>query len=129
MNENNSNQQSAISNFKSEISDYHIPVLFQESIDALNIQPNGVYVDCTFGGGGHSKGILEKLGTNGKLFAFDQDADAQKNVPDDKRIVFVPHNFRHLQRFLRLNSVTEVDGVLADLGVSSHQFEDRKSVV
>jgi 16S rRNA (cytosine1402-N4)-methyltransferase len=105
-------------------SDYHVPVLFQESIDALNIKPDGVYVDCTFGGGGHSKGILQKLAANGKLFAFDQDADAQKNVPDDKRIVFVPHNFRYLQRFLRLHSVTEVDGVLADLGVSSHQFNE-----
>lgn len=111
-------------NTKHSSLNYHIPVLFNESIDALNIKPNGVYVDCTFGGGGHSNGILQKLGVNGKLFAFDQDADAQKNVPDDKRIVFVPHNFRNLQRFLRLNGVTEVDGVLADLGVSSHQFDE-----
>ncbi|MBS1626331.1 MAG: 16S rRNA (cytosine(1402)-N(4))-methyltransferase RsmH [Bacteroidetes bacterium] len=103
---------------------YHIPVLFNESIDALNIKPNGIYVDCTFGGGGHSKGILQKLGLNGKLFAFDQDADAQRNVLNDERFVFIPHNFRHLQRFLRVNGVTEVDGVLADLGVSSHQFDE-----
>lgn len=103
---------------------YHIPVLFKESIDALNIQPNGIYVDCTFGGGGHSKGILEKLNAEGKLIAFDQDADAQQNLPGDKRIIFVPHNFRHLQRFLRLHNVLPVNGVFADLGVSSHQFDE-----
>jgi 16S rRNA (cytosine1402-N4)-methyltransferase len=109
---------------KSEISNYHVPVLFKETIDALSINPSGIYVDCTFGGGGHSKGILGKLNSSGRLFAFDQDADAQKNLPDDERIVFIPHNFRHLQRFLRLHKVSEVDGVLADLGVSSHQFDE-----
>ena len=103
---------------------YHTPVLFAEVLDGLAIQPDGVYVDCTFGGGGHSKGILEKLSANGKLFAFDQDADAQKNLPDDQRIIFVPQNFRHMQRMLRLHKVTEVDGILADLGVSSHQFDE-----
>lgn len=103
---------------------YHIPVLFNETIEALNIQPDGVYVDCTFGGGGHSKGILEKLGANGKLFAFDQDTDAQQNLLQDERVVFVPHNFRHIQRFLRLYKIEKVDGVLADLGVSSHQFDE-----
>jgi 16S rRNA (cytosine1402-N4)-methyltransferase len=103
---------------------YHIPVLYNESIEALNIKPNGIYVDCTFGGGGHSKGILEKLETNGKLIAFDQDSDAQQNLLQDKRVVFVPHNFRHIQRFLKLYKIEKVDGVLADLGVSSHQFDE-----
>jgi 16S rRNA (cytosine1402-N4)-methyltransferase len=103
---------------------YHVPVLLSEVIENLNIRPDGVYVDCTFGGGGHSKAILERLGEKGKLVAFDQDVDAKQNLPDDDRVVFVPHNFRHLQRFLRLNGITEVDGVLADLGVSSHQFDE-----
>ncbi len=103
---------------------YHIPVLYHETLDALNIQPDGVYVDCTFGGGGHSRGILEKLGNKGKLIAFDQDADAQQNIPDDSRVLFVPHNFRHLQRFLKLHGVQQVNGILADLGVSSHQFDE-----
>ena len=105
-------------------SGYHIPVLFHESLNALNIKPNGVYVDCTFGGGGHSRGILEKLDEHGMLIAFDQDADAQQNLPNDARVVFVPQNFRHLQRFLRLHKFPKVDGVLADLGVSSHQFDE-----
>lgn len=104
--------------------DYHVPVLYHETLDALEIKPNGIYVDCTFGGGGHSKGILEQLNANGKLFAFDQDADAQKNALADDRVIFVPQNFRHLQRFLRLHKVQQVDGVLADLGVSSHQFNE-----
>jgi 16S rRNA (cytosine1402-N4)-methyltransferase len=104
--------------------DYHLPVLLKEAIDALEIKPEGVYVDCTFGGGGHSREILKKLGPAGKLVAFDQDADAQRNVPDDERVLFVPHNFKHLQRFLRLHRVNEVDGILADLGVSSHQFDE-----
>jgi len=113
-------------NSKSQIpdSDYHVPVLLKETIDALNIQPNGIYVDCTFGGGGHSKAILEKLGHDGKLIAFDQDEDARRNIPKDPRIIFVPHNFRHLQRFLKLHNIHAVDGVLADLGVSSHQFDE-----
>ena len=105
-------------------SNYHIPVLFNETIEALNIKPNGVYVDCTLGGGGHSKGILEQLNVDGKLIAFDQDTDAQQNLLQDERVVFVPHNFRHMQRFLRLYKVEKVDGVLADLGVSSHQFDE-----
>jgi 16S rRNA (cytosine1402-N4)-methyltransferase len=105
-------------------SDYHVPVLFSETIEALNIQPAGVYVDCTFGGGGHSRGILDLLGPKGKLVAFDQDADAAANLPKDERVVFIAQNFRHLQRFLRLHQLTEVDGVLADLGVSSHQFDE-----
>jgi len=105
-------------------SDYHVPVLLNEVIEALEIKPDGIYVDCTFGGGGHSRAILEKLNASGKLVAFDQDADAKRNLPDDERVVFVPHNFRHLQRFLRLNGIAEVDGVLADLGVSSHQFDE-----
>jgi 16S rRNA (cytosine1402-N4)-methyltransferase len=103
---------------------YHVPVLLNEVIEHLNINPSGIYVDCTFGGGGHSKAILERLDANGKLVAFDQDADAKQNLPDDKRVIFVPQNFRHLHRFLRLNGIGEVDGVLADLGVSSHQFDE-----
>ena len=103
---------------------YHIPVLLKETVDALKIVPDGVYVDCTFGGGGHSKAILEKLNQNGKLIVFDQDDDAKQNVPNDPRIIFVPHNFRHLQRFLKLHNIKSVDGVLADLGVSSHQFDE-----
>lgn len=104
--------------------DYHIPVLLQETLDGLHIDPDGIYVDCTFGGGGHSKAILSKLSAKGKLVAFDQDADAAKNLPDDKRVSFIPHNFRHLQRFLRLHSIPPVHGIMADLGVSSHQFDE-----
>jgi 16S rRNA (cytosine1402-N4)-methyltransferase len=102
---------------------YHVPVLLQEVIDGLSIRPDGVYVDCTFGGGGHSLEILKLLNAEGRMVVFDQDADARKNVPDDDRIIFVPHNFRHLQRFCRLHKITQVDGILADLGVSSHQFD------
>ena len=102
---------------------YHIPVLLREVIEALNIRPDGVYVDCTFGGGGHSKAILEKLGPHGRLIAFDQDEDARKNLPADDRLLFVPENFRHVQRFLRLHKIQKVDGLLADLGVSSHQLD------
>jgi len=101
---------------------YHKPVLLNEVIEGLQINPAGIYVDCTFGGGGHSKKILEKLNDSGKLFVFDQDEDAKRNVPDDKRVIFVPHNFRHLRRFLRLHKITSVNGILADLGVSSHQI-------
>jgi 16S rRNA (cytosine1402-N4)-methyltransferase len=104
--------------------DYHIPVLLNEVIENFNIKPDGVYVDCTFGGGGHAKAILQKLDENGRLVAFDQDADAKQNIPEDDRVIFVPHNFRHIQKFLRLNGINEVDGVLADLGVSSHQFDE-----
>ncbi len=105
-------------------SPYHVPVLFNETMDALQVKKDGIYADCTFGGGGHSKGILDKLGPAGKLIAFDQDADAARNVPADERVVFVPNNFRHLQRFLRLHGFAKVDGILADLGVSSHQFDE-----
>src|SRR6185312_11337990 len=103
---------------------YHVPVLLKEVIDGLKIIPSGTYVDCTFGGGGHSKKILEKLNETGKLVVFDQDEDARKNVPDDERVIFVPHNFRHLQRFLRFHKIDKVNGILADLGVSSHQFNE-----
>lgn len=108
----------------SQSSNYHTPVLLQECIDGLDIWPGGIYVDCTFGGGGHSKAILEQLNESGKLIVFDQDEDARKNLPDDERVIFVPQNFRHLQRFLRLHKAAKVDGILADLGVSSHQFDE-----
>lgn len=123
MNTNETNNLTP-SNLHHQSSNYHIPVLYNEVLEGLAIEPNGIYVDCTFGGGGHSKGILEKLASNGKLLAFDQDVDAQQNVLQDERVVFVPHNFRHLQRFLRLHKVQKVNGVLADLGVSSHQFDE-----
>ena len=110
-------------NLKIDDAGYHVPVLYEEAIEALNIQPGGVYVDCTFGGGGHSRGILEKLNENGRLLAFDQDADAQQNLLNDPRVIFLPYNFRHMQRFLRLHKQTKVNGVLADLGVSSFQFD------
>ncbi len=105
-------------------STYHIPVLLREVIESLQIRPDGIYVDCTFGGGGHARAMLEQLGPNGKLIAFDQDVDAQKNLPVDERLIFVPQNFRHLQRYLRLHKISSVDGLLADLGVSSHQFDE-----
>ncbi|MDD2793557.1 MAG: 16S rRNA (cytosine(1402)-N(4))-methyltransferase RsmH [Sediminibacterium sp.] len=108
----------------SQQSAYHIPVLFNETLEGLDIKADGIYVDCTFGGGGHSRGILSRLGPQGKLVAFDQDAAAQENIHDDPRILFIPQNFRHLQRFLRLHNITAVNGVLADLGVSSHQFDE-----
>jgi 16S rRNA (cytosine1402-N4)-methyltransferase len=106
-----------------EHSGYHVPVLYHEALDGLEIKPEGIYVDCTFGGGGHSRGILERLGPQGRLYVFDQDNDARQNLPDDARITFLPHNFRHLARMLRLHNVTQVHGILADLGVSSHQFD------
>ena len=120
-NENNEspNSESQIPN-----SSYHIPVLLKEAIDSLKITPDGTYVDCTFGGGGHSKAILERLSGSGKLVAFDQDQDAQRNLPGDKRLIFVQQNFRHLQRFLRLHNIAVVDGIVADLGVSSHQVDE-----
>jgi 16S rRNA (cytosine1402-N4)-methyltransferase len=104
--------------------EYHVPVLLHEAIDALQVKPDGVYVDCTFGGGGHSAELLQRLDKNGKLIAFDQDADAGANLPKEERMIFVPHNFRHLQRFLKLHRIESVDGILADLGVSSHQFDE-----
>ncbi|MCA6436249.1 MAG: 16S rRNA (cytosine(1402)-N(4))-methyltransferase RsmH [Bacteroidota bacterium] len=106
------------------MSNYHTPVLLHACIDNLNINPNGVYVDLTFGGGGHSKEILSNLGATGKLFAFDQDADAQQNAIDDQRFKLLPYNFRYLKNYLRLNGIIKVDGILGDLGVSSHQFNE-----
>lgn len=103
---------------------YHNPVLLKESIDALAIKEDGVYVDVTFGGGGHSREILKRLGSEGKLFAFDQDPDALGNLIDDERFVLIPENFRFISRFLRFHRIRKVDGVLADLGVSSHQFDE-----
>ena len=106
------------------IDSYHIPVLLNEVLENLNIKADGVYVDCTFGGGGHSKAIVQRLNERGRLIAFDQDEDAKRNIPNDDRVLFIPNNFRYLQRFLRLNGIEEVDGILADLGVSSHQFDE-----
>ncbi len=102
---------------------YHKPVLLHESIDGLFIKPKGIYVDLTFGGGGHSLEVLTKLGKNGRLVVFDQDQDASANVPDDKRITFVGANFRYLKHFLRYHAIDKVDGILADLGISSHQID------
>jgi len=107
-----------------ELQSYHIPVLLNEVLENLHINPEGIYVDCTFGGGGHSKAILQRLNEKGRLVGFDQDEDARQNIPNDDRVLFVPNNFRYLQRFLRLNGINEVDGILADLGVSSHQFDE-----
>ena len=103
--------------------EYHNPVLLKETVDGLNIKPDGIYVDVTFGGGGHSKEILRRLGPNGKLFGFDQDEDALANALPDERFVLIPENFRYIKRFLRFQGVKSVDGILADLGVSSHQFD------
>lgn len=102
---------------------YHNPVLLEETVDGLNIQPSGVYVDVTFGGGGHSREILSRLGPQGKLFAFDQDKDALANKIDDERFTLINENFRFLKRFLRFYGVKKVDGILGDFGVSSHQFD------
>ncbi|MDR2231986.1 MAG: 16S rRNA (cytosine(1402)-N(4))-methyltransferase RsmH [Tannerella sp.] len=106
------------------VSYYHRPVLFEESLNGLNIQPDGVYVDVTFGGGSHSRGILQCLGNEGRLYAFDQDADAEANIPADSRFTFVRSNFRYLSNFMRYHGVKAVDGILADLGVSSHHFDN-----
>ena len=102
---------------------YHVPVMLKQAVDGLDINPSGTYVDCTFGGGGHSREILSRLNEKGRLFAFDQDEDVRANLTADARLVFIPHNFRHLTRFLRLHGFAEMDGILADLGVSSHQFD------
>ena len=102
---------------------YHEPVLLHEAIDGLCIRESGTYVDATFGGGGHSRAILNQLGKQGRLVVFDQDEDAWKNKPDDARVTLVKENFRYLNRFLRLHSITAIDGILADLGVSSYQFD------
>jgi len=105
------------------MTNYHNPVMLQECIEGLNIKPDGTYVDVTFGGGGHSREILKYLGPKGRLIAFDQDADAQKNIPADARLTFIDQNFRYLKNNCRLQGATQVDGILADLGVSSHQFD------
>ena len=103
--------------------EYHNPVLLQQTVDGLNIKPDGIYVDVTFGGGGHSREILSRLGSNGKLFGFDQDEDALANAFIDDRFTLIHENFRYIKRFLRFHGVKSVDGILADLGVSSHQFD------
>ena len=103
--------------------DYHNPVLLKQTVDGLNIKPDGIYVDVTFGGGGHSREILSRLGSNGKLFGFDQDEDALANAFTDERFTLIHENFRYIKRFLRFHGVKSVDGILADLGVSSHQFD------
>ncbi|RYH75742.1 16S rRNA (cytosine(1402)-N(4))-methyltransferase RsmH [Flavobacteriaceae bacterium 144Ye] len=103
--------------------EYHNPVLLNETVEGLNIKPDGVYVDVTFGGGGHSKAILKQLGPDGKLFAFDQDQDALSNAIEDERFTLINENFRFIKRFLRFYGVKQVDGILADFGVSSHQFD------
>lgn len=103
---------------------YHIPALLNECLEGLNISPNGTYVDVTFGGGGHSRGIIENLGEGGRLFSFDQDSDAEKNIIDDKRFTFVKSNFRFLKNFMRYHNVDGVDGIIADLGVSFHHFDE-----
>lgn len=108
------------------MSEYHVPVLLNESIEALDINPDGIYVDVTFGGGGHSRAILEKLSTRGHLFSFDQDLDAMKNAFQDDRFIFVRSNFMYLKNFLKYYGVEKIDGLLADLGVSSHHFDDEE---
>ena len=103
---------------------YHVPVLLNESIDGLNIKSDGIYVDVTFGGGGHSREILRRLGPKGRLYGFDQDSDAEGNIPDDERFTVVRSNFRYLKNWMRYYEVEKIDGLLADLGVSSHHFDD-----
>ena len=103
---------------------YHTPVLLNESIKGLNIRPDGIYVDVTFGGGGHSRAVLKQLGSTGRLYGFDQDEDAEKNIVNDKRFTFVHSNFRYISNFMRYYGIEKVDGILADLGVSSHLFDD-----
>jgi 16S rRNA (cytosine1402-N4)-methyltransferase len=126
-----SKQQTKFQIPNSQTHNYHTPVLLKEVIEGLHIKPSGIYVDCTFGGGGHSLAILKMLNKNGKLIVFDQDADAKKNLPagqagapNDERVIFIAQNFRHLQRFLKLHKIDAVDGILADLGVSSHQLDE-----
>jgi len=103
--------------------EYHNPVLLKETVEGLNIKPDGIYVDVTFGGGGHSREILKRLGSKGRLFAFDQDKDALLNIIDDNRFILINENFKFIKRFLRFYGIKEVDGILADFGVSSHQFD------
>lgn len=106
------------------MTEYHQPVMLSESVEGLNIQPEGTYVDVTFGGGGHSRAIMQQLGEGGRLLAFDQDADALQNSINDTRFSLIHENFKHLKAFLRLNGVRQIDGLIADLGVSSHQFDE-----
>ena len=108
------------------MTEYHVPVMLTECLEGLNINPDGIYVDVTFGGGGHSKAILEQLSKKGKLVGFDQDADALKNIPNDKRFVFIDQNFEFIKNHLRYQDLMPVDGILADLGVSSHQFDENE---
>lgn len=104
--------------------EYHNPVLLEESVDALDIMPGGVYVDATFGGGGHSREILSRMDSTARLYSFDQDADAERNIVDDDRFTFVRSNFRYLENWMRYYGIEHIDGILADLGVSSHHFDD-----
>lgn len=106
--------------------EYHVPVMLEECLDGLNIKEDGTYIDVTFGGGGHSKAILDRLGAKGRLIAFDQDADAWNNQIDDSRFLLVPYNFRYLYKFCRLEHALEADGILADLGISSHQIDEQE---
>lgn len=108
------------------IEGYHVPVMLNECLDGLNINPEGIYVDVTFGGGGHSSNIIKRLGENGHLYGFDQDADSERNIIDDRRFTFVRSNFRYLANFMKYYGVGHIDGVLADLGVSSHHLDDEK---
>lgn len=112
------------SSMKNEEMTYHVPVMLKESVDGMDIRPDGIYVDVTFGGGGHSREILSRLGKDGKLLSFDQDEDAEKNIVNDERLIFVRSNFRYLTNFLRYHNIEKVDAILADLGVSSHHFDD-----
>ncbi len=107
-----------------ETTTYHIPALLEPSVDGLDIRPDGIYVDATLGGGGHTREILSRLGPGGRLLGFDQDEDAERNIPDDPRFTFVRSNFRYLHNFLRYHGITRIDGLLADLGVSFHHFDD-----
>lgn len=120
----NAKQITAANLSTNQLAGYHTAVLLAEVIHGLKINPDGIYVDCTFGGGGHSKAILQLLSSNGRLIVFDQDETARQNLPDDERVTFIQQNFRYLQRFLRVNKIVQVDGILADLGVSSHQFNE-----
>lgn len=118
------NEQKIENRMENEELTYHIPVLLTPSVDGMNIRPDGTYVDVTFGGGGHSREILSRLGDGGRLLGFDQDEDAEQNIVDDPHFIFVRSNFRYLHNFLRYHGIEEVDAILADLGVSSHHFDD-----
>lgn len=121
---NSTNHHSNITQMVTTAKTYHIPVLMKDSVDGLNIGSAGIYVDVTFGGGGHSREILSRLDADGHLYSFDQDADAEKNIINDNRLTFVRSNFRYLKNWMRYYGVDHIDGLLADLGVSSHHFDD-----